>query len=235
VERGAAKHESCAVCGRTILKGERAWEYVTPQGQHVGVCALCRAPAEAEGWIRAEDFRSAGRAPSDRPRRGQALRKRLGQAAAKARSTRQEAGEKRSARAEQATRPAPRPAPSQRAEPEAAPAQPAASKPSIIRSPEAVIKRAVERFNGSAERRKVAGLIRSLGEPRAAILPDPRSQTALVTVAWELSWYQWEVGVNGESEPVREIAKGNELSELDADARAWNAAVAESGELRLAS
>jgi hypothetical protein len=94
---------------------------------------------------------------------------------------------------------------------------------------------AVERFNGSDERRKVAGLIRSLGEPRAAVRPDAGRQMALVTVAWEISWYQWEVSSDGQGEPVREVAKGDEVSELAEDARAWNAAVTEDGKLRLQS
>jgi hypothetical protein len=97
------------------------------------------------------------------------------------------------------------------------------------------MRRAVERFNGSEERRKVAGLIRSLGEPRAAVRPDAGRQMALVTVAWEISWYQWEVVGDGQGEPVREVAKGDEVSELAEDARAWNAAVTEDGKLRLRS
>ena len=59
-----------------------------------------------------------------------------------------------------------------------------------------------------------------------------------MTVAWELSWYQWEVGADGDGddgEPVREVAKGDEVSELDEEARAWNAAVGEDGTLRLRS
>jgi hypothetical protein len=106
------------------------------------------------------------------------------------------------------------------------------------RGPEALMRRAVERFNSSEERRKVAGLIRSLGEPQAGVRPDPRRQLALVTVAWELSWYQWEVGADGDgedSEPVREVAKGAEVSELAEEARSWNAAVEEDGTLRLRS
>lgn len=95
------------------------------------------------------------------------------------------------------------------------------------------MRSAVERFNGSEAARKVAGLIRSLGEPRAAVRPDASRQLALVTVAWELSWYQWEVGGDGDGEPVREVAKGNEVSELAEDARTWNAAVTEDGKLRL--
>jgi hypothetical protein len=104
------------------------------------------------------------------------------------------------------------------------------------KGPEALMRRAVERFNSSEERRKVAGLMRSLGEPQAGIQPDQRRQSALVTVAWELSWYQWEVGADGGGEePVREVAKGAELEELDEKARAWNAAVDEDGTLRLRS
>ena len=95
------------------------------------------------------------------------------------------------------------------------------------------MRRAVERFNGSEEPRKVAGLIRSLGEPRAGVRPDASRQLALVTVAWELSWYQWEVGADSDSETVREIAKGKEVSELGDETRNWNAAVAEDGKLRL--
>jgi ribonuclease HI len=101
------------------------------------------------------------------------------------------------------------------------------------RGPEAIMRRAVESFNSSEESRKVAGLIRPLGEPQAAVVPNPSRQLALVTVAWELSWYQWEVGADGNDEWVREVAKGDEVSELAEEARAWNAAVSEDGRLRL--
>jgi hypothetical protein len=101
------------------------------------------------------------------------------------------------------------------------------------RGPEAIMRRAVESFNSSEESRKVAGLIRSLGEPQAAVVPNPSRQLALVTVAWELSWYQWEVSADGNDEWVREVAKGDEVSELAEEARAWNTAVAEDGRLRL--
>jgi hypothetical protein len=97
------------------------------------------------------------------------------------------------------------------------------------------MRRAVEHFNESDERRTVAGLIKSLGEPQAAVRPDPGRQLALVTVAWELSWYQWEVRADGAGELVREVAKGKEVSELPEDARAWNAAVTEDGAVRLRS
>ena len=91
------------------------------------------------------------------------------------------------------------------------------------------MRRAVQRFNGSEEQRKVAGLVRSLGEPRAAVRPDANRQMALVTIAWELSWYQWRVRGNG----VEEMAKGGEVDDLGARHREWNAAAAEDGTLRL--
>lgn len=134
--------------------------------------------------------------------------------------------------------------PRARRQPRSRPAKRTAERPKPARKspakrgPEALMRRAVDRFNSSEERRKVAGLIRSLGEPQAGVRPDPRRQLALVTVAWELSWYQWEVGPEGDGEgdePVREVAKGAEVSELAEEAQSWNAAVEEDGTLRLRS
>ena len=97
------------------------------------------------------------------------------------------------------------------------------------------MRRAVERFNGSDERRKIAGLIRSLGEPRAAVSPDAARQVALVTVAWELSWYQWEVRLLDEPARVRSVAKGSELDQLAESDRRWNARADGDGRLQLAA
>src|SRR5439155_21386328 len=80
-------YPTCAVCGRTILKGELVHEYVNPQGQRLGVCVLCRARAEASGWIPADQAGTATQAPPSRARPGDALRKRLERAASRARSS----------------------------------------------------------------------------------------------------------------------------------------------------
>ena len=238
---------SCDVCGRTILKGERVHEYVTQQGERVGVCSLCRTRAESSGWIAAERYTSAAVAPQNRARRGEALRSALGRAASRARQTAQarratpqaepESGPDQAAQrpAQEPQRPAAKPRQRAARKPKAEPAQPEPSAPRRRKGPEALMRKAVERFNTSDEVRKVAGLIRSLGAPRAAVTPDPLRQSALVTVAWELSWYQWEIRDNGGVDPVREIAKGDEVSELSDEARVWNAAVAEDGSLRLRS
>jgi hypothetical protein len=249
---------SCDVCGRTILKGEQVYEYVTPQGQRLGVCILCRSRAETSGWIPAEQVGSVVQAPPSRARRGQALRERLGRAASRARSSgragkaseakgtgqpqpagetekaaRSEPSEKAQQRPKRQARPRAKPQAKPRSKPQ--PKQRAAAPRTrrARRGPQAIMRRAVQRFNGSDEPRKVAGLIRSLGEPRAAILPDAERQLALVTVAWELSWYQWEVSSDGDGEAVREVAKGDEVSELSEEARTWNAAVDDDGKLRL--
>src|SRR4051794_32818589 len=56
---------SCAVCGRTILKGERTEAYLVPGGQRKLVCELCTPRADHEGWIRES---AHGDMPAARPR-----------------------------------------------------------------------------------------------------------------------------------------------------------------------
>ena len=43
---------SCAVCGRTLLLGERMVAYERPEGDDARVCELCIDQADALGWIR---------------------------------------------------------------------------------------------------------------------------------------------------------------------------------------
>jgi hypothetical protein len=97
-------------------------------------------------------------------------------------------------------------------------------------------ERAVARFNASEAGRAVAGLTRTLGRPRASVGASAGSPDEVrVTVAWELSWYQWGVDLGEPSMGVYEINKGHELSEIDAPARQWNAHAAGDGNLRLGS
>ena len=94
---------------------------------------------------------------------------------------------------------------------------------------------AVFRFNRSEAGRTVAGLTRTLGTPRASIGAAAGAPDVIrVTVAWELSWYQWGVDIGDELRPVFELGKGGEIDQLDAAARQWNAVVAADGKLRLA-
>ena len=83
---------------------------------------------------------------------------------------------------------------------------------------------AVTRFNASAAARTVAGLTRTLGEPRVSIgAAAGTADAARITVAWDLTWYQWSVASGEREGPVAELAHGTELDQLDVAARQWNA------------
>jgi hypothetical protein len=83
---------------------------------------------------------------------------------------------------------------------------------------------AVDRFNASEAARTVAGLTRTLGEPRVSIgAAAGTAEAARITVAWDLTWYQWAVASGEREEPVAELARGTEIDQLDAAARQWNA------------
>jgi hypothetical protein len=95
---------------------------------------------------------------------------------------------------------------------------------------------AVFRFNAGEAGRTVARLSRILGTPSASVGAAAGAPGVVrVTVAWELSWYQWGVEVSEEARPVFEIAKGGEIDQLDYAARQWNAKVSKDGKLRLAN
>lgn len=96
-------------------------------------------------------------------------------------------------------------------------------------------QRAVVRFNTSDAGRSVARLTRTLGIPSVSVGAAAGAPDQIrVTVAWELSWYQWGVDIGDETRPVFELAKGGEVGQLDAAARQWNAEVDADGKLRLA-
>jgi hypothetical protein len=93
---------------------------------------------------------------------------------------------------------------------------------------------AVELFNDSAGVKRVARMTRLLGTPWVSIgaAAGPRKEIRL-TVAWELSWYQWAVDATNPHFPVRELGHGDELDELDLPAREWNARAATDGHIEL--
>jgi hypothetical protein len=91
-------------------------------------------------------------------------------------------------------------------------------------------EQAAARFNASDAGQTVCGLVRTLGDPRVSVGAAAGAPGEMrVTVAWELSWYQWGVEV-GAGE-VHELAKGREISEIDYPARQWNAAATADGQI----
>jgi hypothetical protein len=90
---------------------------------------------------------------------------------------------------------------------------------------------AADIFNGSDYRRTVGGIAKSLGSPRASILPlSGVTGELVVTVAWDISWYQYRVTPES-AQPVRLADRGHELSDLDVSFKNWNAHVESDGRL----
>jgi hypothetical protein len=97
-------------------------------------------------------------------------------------------------------------------------------------------ERAAMLFNASEAGRAVGGLVRTLGMPLVSVGASAGSRDEVrITVAWELSWYQWAVDLGDEPRPVAELAKGTELEQLDPAARQWNASVAAGGRVVVAT
>jgi hypothetical protein len=96
---------------------------------------------------------------------------------------------------------------------------------------EVALLEAADLFNGSAYRRTVGGIAKSLGEPSASIVPlSGTSGELAVTVAWELSWYQYRVSPDS-AQPVRLERRGHELEELENGFKDWNAQIEDEGRL----
>jgi hypothetical protein len=96
---------------------------------------------------------------------------------------------------------------------------------------EVALLEAADLFNGSAYRRTVGGIAKSLGQPQASIVPlSGTSGELAVTVAWELSWYQYRVSPDS-AQPVRLERRGHELGELEDSFKDWNADVEDEGRL----
>jgi hypothetical protein len=219
---------ACDVCGRTLLRGEQADVFLVGGSRRM-VCDLCTARATHEGWIReGMDLGAAGRRDDGRRRRSLFGRLRAG---------------RRDGHDAPAPRAGERLADEHGADRHDAPAapQPVYEPPREPRHVHAVptnaelkMSRAIEVFNASEHPRTVAGVARSLGAPLVAVRPSPTEGSVVgITVAWELSWYRYEVDLADEAAGVRVIAQGTELEELDEPDRRANAGADERGELAL--
>lgn len=90
---------------------------------------------------------------------------------------------------------------------------------------------AADLFNDSDHRRSVAGIGKSLGEPRASLVRLPGVNAELViTVVWDISWYQYRVTPDS-AQPVRLADRGYDAAELEARFTSWNAKVEPDGRL----
>jgi hypothetical protein len=230
----------CDVCGRTMLKGERTEPYLAPGGQRMLVCELCTDRAYAHGWIResAHDELPAGTRRQE-PRRSILARfRRRGEPGMAPVDPLAHAHARESLPGASADGAGLDPLDSE------PPQEPALDRPltrpkdprhvrAVPTNAQVKVERAIEVFNSSEHPRTIAGISRSLGEPWVNVTVGSSPSEVAVVVAWELSWYHYGVDLGAEIDPVSLIGKGEELEELEAWARAWNAAAASDGRLVL--
>jgi hypothetical protein len=248
---------ACDVCERRLLRGEQP-DIFLAAGRRRTVCELCAPRAAHEGWMRERDSQSVTLPPM-RARRGRSFFERLRQKGISGgREAEAQAGE-----APQATpqgglgsqvrgsydflEGAP-PAVGISSDSTLAPV-PAFSRGAgesgdegFEGHPEApldagteLLVRGLELFNSSEYPRRVAGVSRSLGAPEINVRSaEHLASIVVIVVAWELSWYRYEVDLSEELPQVVAVAQGTELSELEREERVGNASASDSGKLSLA-
>ena len=96
---------------------------------------------------------------------------------------------------------------------------------------ELALVEAADLFNQSTFRRTVAGVARSLGQPKVSIVPLPgvNAETVL-TFAWDITWYQYRVTPEA-AQPVRIADRGHDMTEVEDTYAHWNARFDESDRL----
>ena len=100
-----------------------------------------------------------------------------------------------------------------------------------LSEPEKAMVEAAELFNDSAFRRTVAGIAKSLGDPRASIVPlSGVNAEVVVTVAWDISWYQYRITPES-GQPVRLAERGHDPRELEGMFTSWNAKLTQDGRI----
>jgi hypothetical protein len=111
--------------------------------------------------------------------------------------------------------------------------EPVVDEPILRRlsAPELAMVEAAELFNGSNFRRTIAGIAKSLGEPRASIVPlSGVNAEVVLTVAWDISWYQYRITPES-GQPVRLEGRGHDPRELEAMFTTWNARLTPDGRI----
>jgi hypothetical protein len=246
---------SCDICGRTLLRGERADVYLHGGSRH-DVCELCVGRAVHAGWVR----EGTEPAHDDAGARGDSRRSLLGRLRSRRELDPDELDDElpedlddplqpRTGQGpapdwpEAPQRPPERRVPSRRRRGivarDAAPSRDGGPRePRHVRavptSVETKTAAAVSLFNSSEHPKTVAGIGRSLGLPDVAVYPpDPTSSVVNLVVSWELCWYRYQVELSDEVPHVRVLDQGYELSELADVDREINASADDRGRLKL--
>jgi hypothetical protein len=112
-------------------------------------------------------------------------------------------------------------------------AEPVVAEPILRRLPpdEQALVEAAEQFNETAYPRTIAGIAKSLGDPRVSmLLLSGVNPEVVVTIAWDISWYQYRVLLDS-VQPVRLAERGHDLAELADRFRGWNASLDADGRI----
>jgi hypothetical protein len=193
---------SCAICERTLLLGEKVAGYLHA-GEAMSVCELCVDEADQRGWHRA----GAPTPPPTRAavERGPGLFGRL-------------LGRERD-RGRRVV--------------EVLPDRATAIEPPPSREGETLTHEGAALFNESQYARTINGLRRSLGAPRVSVVPISSSRPqVVVTVAWDISWYQYRV--DAQKAEIHLEGRGDDPEDLDRRWQDWNAHLASDGRLQVA-
>ena len=225
--RTAHVQVSCDVCGRTLLRGERAETYLAG-GSRRQVCELCTARAVHEGWVREGVALERGTRSMGNDRR----RSLLGRLRRSGGGSRTDGARLSELSQSNGTANGWHAAADQH---EALPNVPVEPR-QVHAVPTSVEQRtinAIERFNRSEHPRTVAGVARSLGAPVVVVRPTEEQESLIsIVVSWELCWYRYEVDLSDGGAAVRLTGQGYELSEIPvADRVEANAAADEYGTL----
>jgi hypothetical protein len=234
---------TCAVCGRSLLRGERA-DVFLHAGERRQVCELCTPRAVHEGWIRegadaAPSLARGGWSRGGGPGFFERLRNRRRDEEVEllvpegAESLVEAIEEDPYAVPPPDLAPAPAPAPITGHE---LPPEPPMYREDRIHAiptnADMKVARAIELFNQSQHPRTVSGLSRTLGAPLVSVRPSlTEGSIVTVVVGWELSWYRFEIDLADEAAGVRRTGQGAELGELEEADRNPNAVVDEHGVL----
>lgn len=230
--------ETCVVCGRRLLQGERVNWYVAPDASRRAVCELCAPRAERAQWVREREGEEIVPLRPSRAARGGLFRRlsNFFRAQEEDKLQLESFDTPADAPSDQETRRQTRVA---RRRERAATALPALPQPGEQRSvravptgPAAKLQQGLTSFNESQFPRTIAGLSRSLGDPLVAAVNDNDSSVELF-VGWDIAWYSYRVDLGDATEPVEQSGRGTDTAELAGAVTDWNAWADEYGRLHL--
>ena len=237
----------CSVCERNLLRGEDHSAFLHG-GERKIVCELCTQRATQLGWIRESGDmapasgrigwirRSAARSPGGRRgRRGEVDESEL-LVPPEAQELVEHSGEDAEYLDDQQTEPLEVVGRSEFDLP--AKVELSVNERAVRAVPTHADRkgaRAIEVFNVGEHPRTVATLARTLGAPVVSVRPSAKEGSIVsVVIAWELSWYGYEVDLADEGAGARLIDQGTELDQLDEVDRTPNAVADSRGMLHTA-